>query len=389
MARVLLVVPDLGLVPGPGYAPGGLQKMGRMVARALADMPQVEHLSVWSLKDSDACMQEVLPQVLQPSALHPAGASMRGFSSGRVRMSMHFLRRGRSFDHAMFLHVGVGAMACALPAGSYSLWLVGKECTQRLPWLQARAVRRARPLLSISRYTADEMRRHNPWASGAEVVHLGMEPEAAWLAGGAPEGTPAVAGCPAGQRAPIVLTVGRLSRDDRYKGYDKLIAAWPAVVAQHPAARLRIVGDGDDRTDLQRAAHALPEPARSQVDFLGRVAHAQLQALYREARVFALPSTQEGFGLVHLEAMEAGTPCICSRDAAQEVVEHEVTGLVVDQDAAAVASAVTRLLGDPALCDRMGAAGKSRLEQRFTYEAFRARLAASLAGVFGAAGSTR
>ena len=106
-----------------------------------------------------------------------------------------------------------------------------------------------------------------------------------------------------------------------------------------------------------------------------------MRGLYGQAAVFALPSRGEGFGLVYLEAMAAGLPCIGSTDdAAVDVIEDGRTGLLVRQDdVTALAGAVSRLLSDEALRRRMGEAGRARQQSVFSYANFRDRTLGLLA----------
>jgi phosphatidylinositol alpha-1,6-mannosyltransferase len=145
-----------------------------------------------------------------------------------------------------------------------------------------------------------------------------------------------------------------------------------------PDARLWIVGEGDDVPRLQGLARELGVEAA--VRFHGRVSDAELGALYRRASLFAMPSRQEGFGLVYAEAMWHGLPCIGSTvDAAGEVIVDGETGRLVPYgDAPATADAVAALLADPVRARAMGEAGQKRARERFGYERFRADLFAAL-----------
>ena len=113
--------------------------------------------------------------------------------------------------------------------------------------------------------------------------------------------------------------------------------------------------------------------------------------MLRHAAVFAMPSRGEGFGLVYLQAMRAGVPCLGSRDdAAADVIVDGETGLLVpQQDPEAIAGALARLLTDDAMRRRLGEASRRRFESTFTYARFRARLASVLARAFPAAPSGR
>jgi phosphatidylinositol alpha-1,6-mannosyltransferase len=182
--------------------------------------------------------------------------------------------------------------------------------------------------------------------------------------------------------APTVLIVARMSAGERYKGHDQLLEAWPAVRAQVPSARLFVVGDGDDAARLRSKAEALG--LNDSVTFTGFVTDAVLDEMYGRASVFAMPSREEGFGLVYLEAMRRGLPCIGSiHDAAGDVIVDGQTGFLVDQaDVPMLAHRVVQLLTTPSLGAEMGERGRQRLVQYFGYERFRRTLVGLLTDAF-------
>jgi len=180
--------------------------------------------------------------------------------------------------------------------------------------------------------------------------------------------TPAIAARAAGIArefpGPRVLFVGRLVP---YKGVDVLIDAIASV-----QATCLIVGDGPLRASLE--SHAASRGVSSRVRFLGGVSDADLAAHLHACDLFVLPSVtrQETFGVVQLEAMACGRPVVSTdlETGVPWVNQHESTGLVVRPgDAAALAAALTRLSGDPALRERFGAAGRARVASHFTVEA--------------------
>jgi phosphatidylinositol alpha-1,6-mannosyltransferase len=155
---------------------------------------------------------------------------------------------------------------------------------------------------------------------------------------------------------------------ERYKGHDELIDAWPMVRRAVPDARLVIVGDGDD-------APRLRAKAGEGVEFAGRIDAAQLSALYRDATMFVMPSTGEGFGLVYLEAMQSSTPCIAAKGAAEEIIRDGGDGLIVDPaDRDALVAAIVRLFVDPDARARMGAAAADRMAAEFGADALARRV---------------
>jgi glycosyltransferase involved in cell wall biosynthesis len=161
---------------------------------------------------------------------------------------------------------------------------------------------------------------------------------------------------------PYVLAVGRLAHQ---KGLDVLLDAWARLGARD--VDLLLAGDGPERVTLEARAVALG--IEGSVRFLGAADPEQLPALYRGARLLACPSRWEGLPLVCLEAMASGCPIVGSAvDGIPDAVVDGETGLLVPaEDAAALAGAVERLLGDPVRRDALGAAGRLRAQAEFAW----------------------
>jgi glycosyltransferase involved in cell wall biosynthesis len=152
-----------------------------------------------------------------------------------------------------------------------------------------------------------------------------------------------------------VAFVGRLHAQ---KGVDVLARAFEALARRHPGARLLVAGDGPARGLLEELAAAHP----GRVDLLGPLGADGVRRTMESARVVAVPSVfRETSGLVVLEAALAGRPVVTSDDPAlRELVDEARCGLVVPRgDAAALEGALARLIDDPALADRLGAAGRA------------------------------
>jgi glycosyltransferase involved in cell wall biosynthesis len=88
-----------------------------------------------------------------------------------------------------------------------------------------------------------------------------------------------------------------------------------------------------------------------------------------------MPSAREGFGLVYLEAMRAGKACIASHGSADEILRHEIDGLIIEGSSREeLAEAVIRLFSNPADRARMGSAALNRMQQHFSDGQFTVRL---------------
>jgi phosphatidylinositol alpha-1,6-mannosyltransferase len=167
--------------------------------------------------------------------------------------------------------------------------------------------------------------------------------------------------------------IGRIAASERYKGHDQLIDVWPRIAARHADARLVFVGDGDDRLRLTEKVAALD--ISESVEFAGRVTDQEMARELERASIFAMPSRNEGFGLVFLEAMAAGLPCIAGNmDAARETILDQQTGLLVNpDDLNALTNSMLELLDDPSRSTRLGHSGYTRWRDEFTFEPFRVR----------------
>lgn len=228
------------------------------------------------------------------------------------------------------------------------------------PFLR-RVLRRAARIVVSSPNLAAHAMELQPFRRKCVVVPFGIDRDRL-------EPSPAIVERAAALRSavttPRVLFVGRLVP---YKGVDVLVRAMASV-----NATAWIIGDGPLRKGLEADASALHVSDR--VRFLGPLPDSEVVAHLHACDVFVLPSVThaETFGMVQLEAMACGKPVVSTnlRSGVPWVNRHEETGLVVEPgDVAGLTAALTRLLGDPALCERMGAAGQARVRDTFTLEA--------------------
>jgi rhamnosyl/mannosyltransferase len=167
------------------------------------------------------------------------------------------------------------------------------------------------------------------------------------------------------QAGPLqLLFVGRLRY---YKGLDTLLQALP----QAPEVRLTIVGTGPMQAEWDQLSHALGLAKR--VTFAGEIDDADLPAWYRQADLFVLPANarSEAFGMVLLEAMASGLPCITTElgTGTSWIVQDGVTGLVVPPaDPPALAQAINTLVHNESLRRQFGQAALARVRAEFSQE---------------------
>lgn len=316
-------------------------------------------------------------EILQLAPRHagkPSALEQARFAFG-LFVAQLFDRRG----WLLFNHVGIARAQILLPRvvrRPYGVLLCGIEAWDpELSPARKHALRSARLRLAISKYTAARVGGVHPDVGSIVACPLALLPSA-------PAAITIDHAMLDHVRETSVLIVGRMSGVERYKGHDELLECWSAVTRQVPGAQLVVAGQGDDLTRLREKAAALG--VADSVLFLGFVLDGTLEALRERVALFALPSRGEGFGLVYLEAMRAGLPCVGGiNDAAAEVIVHGETGLLVDpQDREALARAIVTLLRSPELRSRYGSAGRRRFESEFTFDRYCARLRPILAAAF-------
>jgi glycosyltransferase involved in cell wall biosynthesis len=245
------------------------------------------------------------------------------------------------------------------PRLEYYLVAHGIEVWKPYSVLERLALRRARKILCVSEFTRGEMQRQialPDWRF--EVVPNALDP---FFAADPPNGVPS-------DGPPVILSVARLDPRERYKGVDHLIEALPAVRQAVPGARLRIIGSGADLHRL--VALARERGVADAVEFAGFVDDKKLREAYRDCTLFALPSFGEGFGLVFLEAMARGKPCLGARAGAVPEIIDQTSGVLVGYGN--VPEITTQMVG--ALQQQWDSSAIKARAARFSYPVFKDRL---------------
>ena len=298
---------------------------------------------------------------------HPDHAPIPSFRQGTPHFARLLARTTRPLWRALR---GVDAVHCmvepyapavALAAGLRPLFvsLVG---TYSVPssrvWLESRmlrlAMRRARRLIAISRYTEQRVRRDTGFTHST-VVPLAVRANEF-----------AVPNPPPTREAGLVVAVGE---PKPRKGFDVALEAFAAVRARLPQSRFVIVGPYAPSSSfvarLRERIHGLG--LEDDVILTGAVSHDELVRWYARASVVVMPYRSvgrdfEGFGLVLLEAGACGAPVISSLDSpAEEIVAHGETGLLVAPgDVTALEAAMLRVLTSTHERGRLGEGGRAR-----------------------------
>jgi glycosyltransferase involved in cell wall biosynthesis len=274
-----------------------------------------------------------------------------------VLLAHRLVRLGTPALYVHFAHkpATLGRFAALLAGVPYALSAHAKDIWLTPPRELARKVRDAEVVLTC---TAEGHRHLLELAAGRTPVSLayhGVEVAAR------------TRGDTGRQGPPVVLSVGRLVEK---KGYDVLLRAAALVHRRGVDFRLRIVGEGIEWARLQRLVHEVGLTDR--VAFLGPLSESEVRVEYERADAFALACRElengdrDGIPNVLLEAMAHALPVVATSCAGVlEAVGEESALLAAQDDPVTVAAHLERVLLDPALRERFGAAAQAQVRQRF------------------------
>lgn len=316
---------------------GGIAKFNRDFLNALCGSDQVDQV-------------RVLPRTLSGPAgdipwkivhEHKAAAGKRAFA---LRVAACLLRRERVdvvlCGHRNLLPVAwvlarlKGAQLVLIIHG-FEAWTPGKSRVQN--WLSGRID----ALVSVSTVSAQ---RFCAW-SGFPMKDVSILPNCVDLDRFRPQPKDAALVKRHGlEESPVIMTVGRIFSNERYKGFDEVLAAMPKLLARYPAMKYLIVGDGSDRARLEDKVKVMG--LGDAVVFAGRIEEGEKVAYYNLADVYVMPSSGEGFGIVLIEALACGIPVIGSSvDGARDALLGGELGRLVDpSDSDALIEAVAAAL---------------------------------------------
>jgi starch synthase len=225
-------------------------------------------------------------------------------------------------------------------------------------WIEKTAVESAHRVIAVSHKMREDILAHfNADPSRVVVIHNGIDPDL-FKHTDRREALDRL-----GVREPYVLFVGRITDQ---KGIFHLLEAVPQLPAGVQAVLCASAPDTPEIEErLRRAVAGQPN-----VKWINEMVPVDdVTQLYSHAAVFCCPSVYEPFGLINLEAMACETPVVASAvGGILEVVEDGKTGLLVPPaNAEALAAALNRVLGNPALGRSMGQAGRRRVEEHFAW----------------------
>ena len=318
---------------------GGIAQYNRDVIEAMSHFPYVGEIVV--MPRSIGGNLAGLPQRVSYDVSCASGLGAYLASSARRTLRGHY-------DMVYCAHINLMPLAAVIAHARrvpLMLAIYGIDAWDHPAGRAARwAASAADLVVSISQITLDRFRS---W-SGVDAVRCAILPNAIH-AGDYASGPKAnaLARRLGVETRPVILTFGRMSADERYKGFDEILEVLPRLISKDPNLVYVAAGDGSDRKRLE--AKALELGVGEHVVFTGRIDERDKADLYRLADAYVMPSSGEGFGFVILEALACGIPVVASSaDGTREAVRGGELGIIVDpKDSIALERAILEALARP------------------------------------------
>lgn len=363
---------------------GGIEQYCRALTKTLQELGH--DVEVWSIFEKS---REYLPEMnvrqLAPRGRWPMRIYFRMLDPYLFQLAA---RRSRDKDLVLVMH------ARALPAiyassmvlkncWEYYLWVYGSEVWSLMKPITTWGIIHAGKVVAVSEYTKSAIEGKMGKGMNTAVVYPPVDTR--WFV---PSRTKRKE-----NDIYTLLTVGRI--DDSgicYKGHDTVIKALNDIRRKLGSGIVyRIVGSGTATAHLKDLAkrHGVLES----ICWLGNLDREELRREYQNCDLFIMPSrmevlpngyvTGEGFGIVYAEAAACGKPVVGSKHGgAAEAVLDGVTGYTVDPtNVEEIADAVCAILGDPDKAREMGRAGRGFVEDNFSLDVFKAKVAELLEGM--------
>ncbi len=317
-------------------AEGGIQSYVRDLLRAYLAADETWEADIFLLRDDP---NGTNPFDQEPRLrFHYCQASSPQLSrlNLTVKLALHCLSRRPRRVIGTHLFVAPLMQLLCKPLGiPYTVITHGKEVWEPLAGKRRQALQAADSIWTVSRYSGQRLCK----ANGIELSKVKRLP---CVVDGdrfhpAPKNSELVTRYGLAN-AKVLMTVARLWSGDIYKGVDVTIRALPKILHEQPDVKYLVIGRGDDQPRLAQLAEELGVADR--VVFAGFVHDDELVDHYRLADAYVMPS-QEGFGIVYLEAMACGVPVLSGDDdgSADPLQDGRVGWQVPHRDSEAVAGA--------------------------------------------------
>lgn len=328
---------------------GGIQKVCRTMSKALSDISAERNsaLQVFALKD----------QTIQADSRYISPAQFRGFNNQKLLFVFHAIKKSSSYPNVLLSHIHLLPIALMIkilrPSSRIILLAHGIEIWGKLSRWKVRFIKQHIQIWCVSRFTAETIeKKHGIKGQNAFVLNNCLDPHF---------NIPGILHKPGYLLSyynlqltqPVLLSICRLSSNDRDKGYLQVIQILKRLRERFPNICYLLGGlaDTEEKAFLQELIRK--GNLENHIKLIGFIPEAALTDHYLLCDIFVLPSKKEGFGLVFTEAAATGCRIICgNKDGSKEAIANGILGTLIDpEDLEALYQAILAQLEESAILE--------------------------------------
>lgn len=344
---------------------GGTQTFNRAFVKALDDLSKENDFSFVVLSMNDKGDSNLISKYISNEK-----NKYKSFNGSKFLFSIAAIKEMLTADIAFYTHVHLIVLANIVGLLNkkikQNVVVHGIDVWRKLPSYLLSGLKHVEKILSVSSFTKDEMIKFN----GVDESKFLIFPNTLDPFYGLETGTiysKNELGLPEGK---MILTVSRLAKTEKKKNIDLLIKSIKKIRSKVPDSYLVVVGDGDGKDSLVKLASE--EDALEYVYFPGKVPSEKIASYYKNCDLFTLLSEKEGFGIVYLEAMYYGKPCVgLSAGGVPDVFYAPEVGCLIDgKEERVVQNKLIEMMSRISDYNHV----KEKMEKRFSFEEFKKRL---------------
>ncbi|MEO6670911.1 MAG: glycosyltransferase family 4 protein [Ferruginibacter sp.] len=350
-------------------ATGGIEKVCRLAGKAISEMSTAggKRAAIFCMHDRqvDAFNNKYFPFKI-----------FRGFGGSRIKFILASLQKSRSCDTVILSHVNLVLVAWLIkkwaPATRIIMFAHGIEVWGAMSIRKRKMMKCCDHIVPVSHFTLNKMLElHHFTRTECTVLNNCIDPY-----------LPAIPGETEIQRlrsrygytenSKVLFTLSRLSSQEKYKGYDKVLEAMVALRQTDPGIRYLLAG-GYDEQERQHVESLVGKLGlKDNVIIAGFIPDDELAAHFAIADVYVMPSLQEGFGIVFIEAMYYGIPVIAgNKDGSVDALCNGKLGILTDPlDVEAIRESIARVLSNR----KAFIPNRELLMETFGYEQYKKKL---------------
>ena len=312
---------------------GGIEKVCCSLAKALTDL----HFSfnLYAMHDEDKNLD----------TRYLKGTEYKGFKHKKMSFGISSILKGINADVVILSHVNLLIFAFIIkklsPKTKIIVYAHGIELWREIPKWKKKFLQESIEIWAVSKYTSNTLTTmHQISSKKIKIVNNCLDPYFK-LPDDFEKPTALLSRYHLNATQPILFTLTRLSSQETYKGYDRVLSSMPALLKKFPNLHYVLAGKADERENQRVLSLISQLNLKNHVTLAGFINNEEITDYFKLGSIFIMPSTMEGFGIVFIEAAACGAKIIAgNRDGSVDALLNGKLGTLVnaeDIDAIAIA----------------------------------------------------